>query len=151
MTTRTYRPEDVKLLIGTYQVTGWTEIRIAQNAKSFRHESGLRGKTTRVRNRDKSGAVTISMLQTSPDNDLFTQIVTQDEMSQTGRFSLTLTDLSGQSSIILRYGYIEGYPDMGFSSEGQTREWVYNYQDIVEYAVGGNANSSIDLLSSLLS
>lgn len=151
MTTRTYRPEDVKLLIGTYRVTGWTEISIAQNAKSFRHESGLRGKTTRVRNRDKSGVVTISMLQTSPDNDLFSQIVSQDEVSQTGRFSLTLTDLSGQSSIILQYGYLEGYPNMGFSSEGQTREWIFNYQDVVEYSVGGNSNSALDLLSSLIS
>ncbi len=151
MTTRTYRPEDVNISLGTYRITGFTEVRIAQNAKAFRHESGLRGKVTRVKTRDRSGSVVISMQQTSPDNDLLSQIVSQDEVSQTGRFNLTIIDTSGQSSIILQQGYFDGYPDMGFSTEGQTRDWTFNYQDVVEYAVGGNANSSIDLLSSLLS
>lgn len=151
MATRTYRPEDVNLSLGTYRITGFTEVRVAQNAKTFRHESGLRGKTTRVKTRDRSGSITISMQQTSPDNDLLSQIVSQDEVNQTGRFELTLTDTSGQSSLIFQYGYFEGYPDMGFSQEGQTREWVFNYQDVVEYSVGGNSNSTLDLLSSLIS
>lgn len=151
MATRTYRPEDINLLIGTYRVTGFTEINVRRNQPSFMQETGLRGKTTRVKSRDKSGVATITMQQTSPDNDLFTQIVTQDEIYQTGRFTLTLTDVGGQTSLVLVDGYFRTKPDVSFAADPNSREWEFVYQREVEYSVGGNSNSTLDILSSLIS
>lgn len=151
MATRTYRPEDINLLIGTYRVTGFTEVSVRRNQPAFKDETGLRGKTTRVKNRDNSGVATITLQQTSPDNDLFSQIVSQDQIYQTGRFTLTLTDTGGQSSLVLVDGYFRSKPDVSFSSDPTSREWEFVYQREVDYAVGGNSNSTLDLLSSLIS
>lgn len=156
MASPTYRPEDISLWIADYKVVGFADgsfIRLTQNAKDFTHEAGMRGKTTRVRNRDKSGVLTFSMQQTSPVNNLLSSIVDMDRDRMTGRFEVFLVDTSGDSKFLLTDCYIEGKPNIVYAANETTAlEWTVNYQRVADYTAAGNTtDGAIDILASLLS
>lgn len=152
-TVNTFDPRKVVLAINDYPLKDFasgTFIEIIQSNPYFQVVSGIRGKNTRKRMRDRSGVLTIRIMQTSKDNEVLSQIVAKDDINQTGRLTITLRDGGGQTAIQLCDAFIEGPPNMSFSSEQtQPREWKIHYQYISQYFVGGNQTPLLDLLSNI--
>jgi hypothetical protein len=149
MTTNTFDPSKVILAINDYQITGFIDgafIEVIQNAPYFRNVPGIRGKATRVRSRDRTGTVNIRLMQTSPDNEVLSKLVEQDDIHQSGLLLATLRDVGGQSGLQFGGAYIEGPPNINYSSaETSLRGWRLHYQFITRYYVGGNESSLLDL------
>ena len=149
MTTNTFDPSKVILAINDYQITGFIDgafIEVIQSAPYFRNVPGIRGKATRVRSRDRTGTVNIRLMQTSPDNEVLSKLVEQDDIHQSGLLLATLRDVGGQSGLQFGGAYIEGPPNITYSSaETSLREWRLHYQFITRYYVGGNESSLLDL------
>lgn len=143
----TYSPQQVILTIAGYQITGWQTIRAAKRMKAFQPINGIRGKNTRVRNLDTSGIITIPLIQTSQGNDVLSSIHGLDIERGTGRLTLTLKDLSGQTVISSDEAYIDGYPEIGFSGDIQYRNWTLVMQSANWY-VGGNASAQSSVFDS---
>lgn len=144
MTVATYTPKEVSLLIGGSLVTGWDRITVQRNAESFRQVRGIRGKNTRVRNRDSSATMTVELAQTSITNSIFSQILQLDLAQGTGRLEWTLRDAKGEYVFQTNTGYVSSYPESGFSGEIETRRWTL-LCDSSTIFVGGNPQEGVDL------
>jgi len=151
MSVNTFDPSKVIFSINDYQLTGFVDgafIEVIQSAPYFKSVPGIRGKTTRVRSRDRSGVVNIRLMQTSPDNEVLSKIVEQDDMHQSGLLLANLRDVGGQTGLQFGGAYLEGPPNMSYSStETQLREWKLHYQFITRYYVGGNESSLLELFT----
>lgn len=145
-----YSPQQVILTIAGYQFTGWQSIRIAKNTQGFQPIRGIRGKNTRVRNLDTSATITLPLLQTSQGNDVLSSIHADDLLNGTGRLTLTLKDMSGQSVFSSDEGYITGYPETVYAGEISYRSWNIYLQSTKTYKVGGNASAQSSLFDSAL-
>lgn len=150
-TVNTYNPRDVILTLGGYQITGWQNVTVSRTVKGFTVIRGIRGKNTRVPNKDTSATITMTLLQTSQANDVLSYIHELDLDEGTARIELTLKDRSGRSVFSSNEGFIVGYPVSTFSGQFEYRSWEIFAQSTTTYNVGGNARPSTDLLDSALS
>lgn len=147
-TVTTYSPGDVKLTIGGYQIVGWQSISISRTVKGFNVVRGIRGKNTRVPNRDSSATIQFSLAQFSPSNDVLSYIHELDLDEGTARIALTLKDGSGGSVFSTHEGYITGYPATTYSGGFEYRNWEIFCQTTDTYKIGGNTRPSTSLFDS---
>lgn len=147
-TVTTYSPGDVKLTIGGYQIVGWQSISISRTVKGFNVVRGIRGKNTRVPNRDSSATIQFSLAQFSPSNDVLSYIHELDLDEGTARIALTLKDGSGGSVFSTNEGYITGYPATTYSGGFEYRNWEIFCQTTDTYKIGGNTRPSTSLFDS---
>lgn len=148
---QTYSPNEVLLNIANYDVTGWNRIEVTRTAETFRVVRGIRGKSTRIGNKDSTCVLTIEVLQTSLANNVFSEIVRQDLISKTGRCQLVLRDTNGSTVLESENSFIKGYPSYDFTSDMGVRVWEIVCLDSTDFVVGSNAkaeNSVLDLFES---
>lgn len=150
-TVTTYSPGDVKLTIGGYQIVGWQNMTISRTVKGFNVIRGIRGKNTRVPNRDSSATIQFSLAQFSPSNDVLSYIHELDLEEGTARIALTLKDGSGGSVFSTNEGYITGYPVTTYSGGFEYRNWEIFCQTTDTYKIGGNTRPSTSLFDSAVS
>lgn len=150
MSVNTYSPSDVKLVIGGYTIAGWDNLTIARRSQGFVTIPGIRGKHTRVPTGDSSATITVSLIQTSPSNDVLSAIHDLDLIEGTGRISLTLSDLSGRSVFNSVEAYITGYPDVTFSGQFEYRTWTIFCQTTDTHYIGGNTKPETTLADTIL-
>lgn len=147
----TYSPDQVTLTVGGYQVTGWDNLTITRRVKGFTPIYGIRGKNTRVKNVDTSATIAVTLIQTSPSNDVLTTIHRLDLQEGTGRISLLLKDSSGESVFSSNEAYITGYPVVSYSGDFTYRNWEIFCQSTGDYNISGNSKPSSSLFDSAFS
>lgn len=145
----TYNPADVIFTLGGYQLAGWDDISISRLAPGFRQIRGIRGKHTTVPTVDSSALLTISLIQTSPTNDVLSTIHELDLVEGTGRIALTLKDNSGRSVFSSDEARIISYPEVRFSGDFEYRVWTFFCQTTT-YFVGGNTRPNSGLFDAAL-
>ncbi len=150
----TFSPEDIVFVINDYQITDFASgsfIEVNKNKPFFRPEKGIRGKHTRVRNRDRSGTVVIRLMQTSNQNDILNKIAYEDDLNQTGLLFVTIRDVGGNTGLQLGNAYLEGPPNLSFQGDTTSpREWVIHYEFFARYDVGGSQRAPLDFLSNII-
>lgn len=144
----TYSPQEVQLVVGGYTVTGWESISIARSNDGFQPIRGIRGKNTRVFNQDTSAMITIPLIQTSPANDVFSQIHELDLINGTGRLEIMLKDRSGGSVYNSAEAYIIGYPEVTYSGTFSYRNWRIFCQS-TSFIPNGNSSAINSIFNSL--
>lgn len=146
----TFNPADVVFSINDYVISDFAEgefIEVVQNSPYFRIVPGIRGKSTRVRNRDRTGVVNFRIMQTSSDNEVLSKIVEQDDVHQTGLLLCTLRDVGGSSIMQFGNAFLEGMPNITYSSQQTSlREWRIHYEFITSYYVTGNDAPMFDFI-----
>lgn len=149
-TVNTYSPKDVSLNIGGYPVAGWQNITISRSVKGWTVIRGIRGKNTRVRNNDTSATMVITLMGSSPTNDVFSKIHELDLQTGTARIALTLKDTSGNSVFSTNEAYITSYPPVAFTGQIEDRTWELFAQTTESYVVGGNGRPVTSLFDNAL-
>lgn len=146
----TYSPEDVTMIINDHPIEGFTDgsfISVRRNSPSMKQVRAIRGRSSRVAQRDKSGRILFQLLQTSPDNDILSQIVEFDEINQTGRLNVIIRDTGGTTAIQFLDCYLRGIPDFDFSgTDLSPREWQIDFSYVAKYHLGGNRNNQLDFI-----
>lgn len=150
-TVNTYSPKDVSLNIGGYPVAGWQSITISRSVKGWTVIRGIRGKNTRVRNSDTSATIILTLMGSSPTNDVFSQIHELDLEFGTARIAMTLKDTSGSSVFSTNEAYIVSYPSAAFTGQIEDRTWELFAQTTETYVVGGNSRPLTSLFDNALS
>ena len=138
MTILTYAPSEVVLLIAGFQVIDLVSVKLNWNTERFSVVKGIRGKNTRVRNKDTGAVIEIDVLQTSITNDVFSQIVTLDEKSQVGNLSVSLKDNSGSTVVVSSNAFLASYPNFELKDVLQPRTWKLVLLSTDQAIVGGN-------------
>ena len=135
----TYSPSEVILDISGYRITGFNSIRVSRNSPPFKMVKGIRGRNSRVRNRDTSCSITLDILQTALANDVLSDLIGLDLFSNSVRLNLSLTDALGNSKIESSNCYVENWPEVVYSDDLQFRRWVLTCLDTSVFIAGGNA------------
>lgn len=145
----TYRPGEVVFTLCGFIVEGWSSIAIAKNAPVFKQIRGIRGKNTRVKMKDSSGTVRLTLTQTAIANDVLSEILSLDQSTGSERLEIVIKDTAGTSLFSSTTAYIENYPETTYSASQTERVWTILCDTMNSHFVGGNAEQGVDFGSIL--
>ena len=120
----TYSPTEVVFTLAGTTVSGWDSISIKRNSPPFKIVRGIRGKSARVKNNDTSATIEVILMSTSDTNQLFRNIVQQDELYGSARIELTIKDTLGTEVFNSIDAYLTGYPETNYEVDISTRVWT---------------------------
>ncbi len=102
----------------------------------FSMHVGAAGDVTRVRNRNLSGTVTLTLQAAAAANDLLSAIAVEDELFGTGFGPLQVKDLNGNTLIECPVAWIRKVPTTDFADEESGREWAFDCANLFITAGG---------------
>lgn len=139
MSVTTYDPSQLVITFGPVLMSGYADadVTVERNEDAFTLKVGLDGKGTRTKNANRSGKVTIPLMQSSLCNDLLSGIAQLDEKAGAGVYPLLVKDLSGRTLHAAQTAWIQKQPASAFGKEAGPREWILE-TDNLESFIGGN-------------
>ena len=144
-----FDPAQVIVTVGSRSISGYADgtfVSISRDADSFSKYVGADGVVARTKTNNFSGSVTITLMQTSPDNDYLSALLSAAENSSVngaGVFNVKITDKTGTSVFTSANGWIRKPPDVEYSREFSTREWVIDV-DRLTMQIGGNLLGAVN-------
>ena len=135
-----YSPDRVVIAFQGVNIVGFAEgtfVEVEREEDEFTKKVGSLGDVTRVHNLNRSGKITITLMQGSPINDLLAGIQIDDGESATGVGSLLIKDLSGSMLCHAANTWIMKHPKIELGKEAGNVVWVFECADIDVFA-GGN-------------
>jgi hypothetical protein len=139
MTTATYDPRNVTIIIGGIIASGFADgtfIQVERNNPSFSVVSGASGETSRIKSNDKSCKLTLTLMATSTLNDILTGFMKADEISNSGKFPITIYEITGSTVVSALEAWVSKPPRVEYGKESGTREWELE-AGTLEMFVGG--------------
>lgn len=146
----TYSPNNVTLIISGFRVTGWESIEVKRQSPTFKVVRGIRGKNTRVRDKNGLTEVRVIVDQTSPANKVFHDISLADYNTGNGLLTLTLRDPNGYDFLHSNEVFLEGQAVATFSAETTGREWVFHCLSVANTSGGDPLASKLGSIFSKL-
>lgn len=131
---KNYDPSLITVSFAGINITGFMEgtfVAASRNSNSFETTIGAQGDTTRVRTRDKSGEVVLTLQAASPSNDLLSAQLLEDEFDGVSFGPLLIKNLNGTAIIQAANAWIQKPADVEFSSDASPREWTIACADMV--------------------
>lgn len=143
MALRTYDPASVVVSIAGVPISGYADgtfVSVDRDDDAFTKVTGADGNTTRIKSNNRSGFLTLTLLQSSPSNDILSGLAQLDEATNAGVVPVLVKDMSGNSIYFSAQGWIRKYPTSDFGKEINNREWIIDLADM-DMFVGSNSNS----------
>ena len=137
---KTYDANEVSVIIGSRVILGLIQgdaVVVARESDAFSDSVGLDGEVTRSANKDKRGTVTITLQQSSDDNDFLSLLSQVDELSGAGTIPLLIRDANGTSLYTASEAWIQKPADGSISQEAGERAWVLRCANLKMFS-GGN-------------
>jgi len=125
---KTFDPDLVSITVGGHIVSGYADgefVTAERNSEAFTQQGGADGEQARFKSNDKSGKITITLLQTSLSNGIFQGFATADETSNAGKVPILIKDGNGTEQAAAPQAWVEKVPAKGFSKENTDRQWVF--------------------------
>jgi hypothetical protein len=137
--TRQYDPTQVILNVGGHDVVGYADgsfIEVERYVDAVETKVGSDGEVTRVLSANRSGFIKVILQQSSPLNDYFSSLATQDELSKNGVVPTLLKDANGTTIVQATKSWIKKKAKTGFETSSVTREWTID-TGVLDYTLGG--------------
>ena len=130
-----YSADQVSLTWGPISMTGRgpdTFCKVERNEDSFKLKVGADGETARSRLLNRSGKITVTLLQTSRTNALLEAALLADEASPNGVsvFPLMVKDYGGNALWVAPEAWIMKPASHEMAAEVGTREWVFECSNL---------------------
>lgn len=135
-----YDPKNVTCVLGGKQAHGFSDgeaIKLERNEQAYNQKVGVDGEGTRAKNNNKSGKITITLMQSSGYNDVLSNFAVADETADLGVVPFLLQDNSGRTLATALSCWVQKIPDTTFAKEVGERVWVLE-TDELNIFVGGN-------------
>lgn len=113
-----------------------TFLNAERSEDAFSMSVGAQGDVTRVRSRNRTGTVTLTLQAASPTNDLLSSQAILDELTGLGYGTLQIEDLNGLTVVHSAIAWIKKAPAIEFATDASGREWVFECADLT-IDVGG--------------
>ena len=139
MSIKNFDAKDVIVTVAGSVLTGLADgtfVNAARTNDSFATVTGADGEGARSQSNDKSGTITITLLQTSASNDILSAAHNLDELQGDGVFPVLIKDLNGTTLIQAETGYVQKPADAEFGREVGEREWIIATPNL-QMLVGG--------------
>lgn len=136
---RTYRPKDVIVTVGSDTISGFAEdsiITVTPASDDFNRTLGVDGFNSRAKIENTACTVTLFLQSTSPSNDVLQGYLNRDR-SNNEAFRFDVTDLSGTTEFASSYTWVATRPTVAMGREVGTNEWVL-HTDNADYNIGNN-------------
>lgn len=122
-----YCPDEVNVLaVGFIPITGFTDgsfVRVEKLAPPFTLHESADGVVTRIYNKSDTYRITLTLMSTSPSNDVLTKLWQLDELTQKGKFPLLIKDAGGSDLFFSTTTWVDALPVMDKSVEINDRTW----------------------------
>lgn len=136
----TYDPKQVAVIVGGKIMAGFADgsfVKLERNEQAFNLKIGVDGEGTRAKSNNKSGKITITLMQSSASNDDLSGFAAADELSNTGAVPCLVKDASGRTIASAVTAWVQKYADAEFAKEAMTRAWVLETDELIIFE-GGN-------------
>lgn len=107
-----------------------TFIKLAYNTDSYSVQSGAQGDVVRVRSRDLTGTMEVTLQASSPCNDLLLLKAKQDRLNGTGYGPILAEDLNGTTRAKASRAWVKKVPDVEWATDPSDRVWVIEIADL---------------------
>lgn len=137
---KTYDPKQVAMIVGGKIMHGFSDgtfITVERNEQAFNLKVGVDGEGTRAKSNNRSGKITITLMQSSSSNDDLSGFALADELSSTGAVPILLRDGSGRTLCTAATAWVQKFPNAEFAKEVSTRAWVLETDEVIIFE-GGN-------------
>lgn len=142
MAVKEYDSASVFVSVGGVPISGFapdSKVTLARNNDAYTLQMGSDGEAARSKSNDKSGRMTIQLLQTSPSNAILSAFALADEVTPGGAvFPFACKDLNGGSLHTAQTGWIVKKPDAEYVVEAGPREWIIETDDLKHTVAGNN-------------
>lgn len=135
-----YDPKAVTIVYAGQIMTGYddgTFVTIERNNDMWALKMGADGIGTRAKSNDKSGKVTLTLMQSSPSNDVLSGLAIADENTGAGAAPLLVRDGSGRTVATAAAAWVTKVPSAEFGKEVANRVWILE-SDNLQLFIGGN-------------
>lgn len=136
---KNYDPKLVVVTFAGIQIQGYaagTFVRVEREVDAYSKEAGSAGDVTRVRSRNRSGSVTVTLQAEAPTNDLLTVRAKLDELSNAGSGALMVKNINGTTICQAKDAWIRKMPNVEYADAANPREWVLDCAEL-NMTVGG--------------
>lgn len=140
MGVKTYNPSDVTVIVAGIPIEGFADgtfITAERRNPAWNLAVGSDGEGARSYSSDKSGTITLTLMQTSASNDLLQQLFNADERTGDGVGPFLLVDRSGRTLIDAESCWISNQASAEFGREVANREWTIE-TEALNFNLGGN-------------
>jgi hypothetical protein len=140
MPVKTYDPKEVAVTVGPYELSNFADgsfITVERDEDSFSLQVGTDGEGTRSKTNNRSGTITVRLMQSSDSNSILDSYKKLDEFSNSGQFPLFIKDNSGTSFHSAESAWVQKEPSSEYDREALEREWVIR-TDNIQSNHGGN-------------
>lgn len=135
-----YSPDEVMCSFLTVIVSGYADgtfIEVERNEDGFTEYVGSGGEVCHTRSLNKTAKVTLTLMQTSPINDLLSAIAIQDEFDGSAYGPFMVSNLNGDTLCQAAECRIAKMPKMERGKDSGTVVWTFMAANM-EIFIGGN-------------
>jgi hypothetical protein len=135
-----YDPKAVTIVYAGQIMTGYddgTFVTIERNNDMWALKMGADGIGTRAKSNDKSGKITLTLMSSSPSNDVLSGLAIADENTGAGAAPVLVRDGSGRTVATAAAAWVTKIPSTEFAKEVTNRVWVIE-TDNLQLFIGGN-------------
>ena len=136
---KNYDPSQIVIAFRGLTVQGFADgtfVKVSRNADTFSAKIGANGDTTRVRNRDRTGKVVVTLQAESPSNDDFSAAALLDETTGLGTGPLLVKNLNGTTIYEAQVAWVGKPADGEYAKDATTREWTLECEVLRMYSGG---------------
>jgi hypothetical protein len=143
MGTRVYDSNEVLVVFGPNNIDAGRAdgefVKITREAPAFTSKVGCDGDVTRSRMNDNRAKVEITIMQTSPSNDILSAQHALDKITPNGDgiMPLLIKDNSGRSLHTALHAWIETDAEVVYDREAGTRTWSLECSSLASF-IGGS-------------
>lgn len=138
MAFKKYNSAEVYITFGESRLTGYADgdfLAVSLASDQYTQTVGSDGHTTRNRTNNLSGTATVTLQHTSDSNAVLLAAFKQDELGRgsnegAGIKTLQVKDFGGNTLLTMQNAWVMKAPDVSFSREASTREWVLAFDSV---------------------
>jgi hypothetical protein len=159
----TFSPKDVNITwaakaFGAYNLVGLDQdsfITLSRNNQLTTRTVGAKGESSITRIADRTGTVSISLMQTSPSNVWLGTVSNAMEVSDYSTFEIFIGDIlvsdpSGSVLCWAKGATLQSNPEVTLGGTDQnSRTWEFNCEELIYTAVPGSLGTAASALASL--
>lgn len=136
---KNFDPSRVVLVAAGINIYGFakgTSIEIEYDEDAFKKETGRDGDMVRVRSHDKGGKVTVTLMASSPCNDLLSARAVLDRKTGLGTGPMLMKDLNKTTVAEAQASWIKKMPKFESGDEASNVVWEFECHDLELYFGG---------------
>lgn len=133
MAIATYDPKNVIVTVDGTNLSGFADgtfVAVERASETFTKVVGAYGEVARVKSADRSGSMTITLMQTSNSNLFLNSLANRDEQDSTGIVAIQVKDTTTNTTINAAEAWIKTKPKAEFGKDMGNREWVFEMADL---------------------